>query len=328
MMAGGGVSVAEVQELLDEGRSVSFIAKRIGEHHETVRRLIKKKKLEIYEAFDEISPQTTKGYCEWDFEDKLDEWDRKAWRRELVLIPRSANRQDIFTRQLLSYVKDEYGGLKLWAKNKGDYSDNFHTTCTKCANSIPVTSFSLNVNRIGGIEPSCPECNYNPEKEYHLIYFNRRRAIKQHLPEKWTVEDRISARQAFQNACALTCSGECDDDHFIPLATGHGGSYFGNMYPLDASLNSSKHAKNPFKWFEANRQRFELDQSRFDSLVAKLAEQNGLTSEEFREYTDWCFANPRNLSQIKRDNARYGYRVTSVELWREATGRLRVESVS
>lgn len=327
-MARGDICVAEVQELLDEGRSVSFIAKQINEHHEVVRRLIKKEKLEIYEAFDEISPQTTRGYCEWDFEDRLDEWDQRAWRGETVLIPRTADRQDVFTRQLLSYVKAEYGGLKLWAKSKGGYSGNFYTICSKCADSVPLTSFSLNVSRLSGVEPSCPKCCYDPEKEYHLVNVNRRRAIKRHLPEKWNVEDRLSAREVFQNACALTYSIECDDDHFIPLATGHGGSYFGNMYPLDASLNSSKHAKNPFDWFEANRQRFELDQSRFDSLVAKLAEQNGLTPEEFRTYTDWCFANPRNLTQIKRDNARYGYRVTSVELWREATGRLRAESVS
>jgi hypothetical protein len=122
--------------------------------------------------------------------------------------------------------------------------------------------------------------------------------------------------------CALTESlDNVHIDHFIPIATGHGGDYPANLSGLRGDLNISKNASNPFEWFEANRQRFELDQSRFDSLVAKLAEQNGLTSEEFREYTDWCFANPRNPPQIKRDNERYGYRVTSVELWREATGR-------
>lgn len=142
---------------------------------------------------------------------------------------------------------------------------------------------------------------------------NARRANRHELPQSLVLlPDKV---------CAIT--GKVEDttlEHWIPFKTGHGGNVPGNVYLMFGPLNYSKQAKNPFDWFKANRQRFELNQSRFDSLVAKLAEQNGLTSGEFRDYTDWCFANPRNEAQIKRDNARYGYRVTSVELWRETRG--------
>ncbi|WP_427050446.1 hypothetical protein [Paenibacillus sp. TC-CSREp1] len=120
--------------------------------------------------------------------------------------------------------------------------------------------------------------------------------------------------------CDLTDELECDDDHFIPVATGHCGTYLGNMRPLASWLNANKSAANPYEWFEANRQRFDLDQSRFDALVWRLAAQNGLTPEEFRKFTYWCFENPRTVEQIAEDNARYGYKKSSIEIWRDQTG--------
>jgi hypothetical protein len=46
-----------------------------------------------------------------------------------------------------------------------------------------------------------------------------------------------------------------------------------------------------------------------------LAAQNNLTPQEYREFYDWCFANPRTVDEIKRDQRH------SLEIWREATGR-------
>lgn len=215
-------------------------------------------------------------------------------------------------------------------------------SCQDCGLVKPLDDFYTHSTGTGGRLPYCRVCKYRRGlKEYEANkqgYIrrskrsgHRRRANMKHLPCEWSEIEESSVLRSFHHKCALTNSDETlgiDMDHVIPLSIGHGGTYVGNVIPLGQSINRSKNAGNIFDWFEANRQRFELDQSRFDSLVAKLAEQNGLTSEEFREYTDWCFANPRDLTQIKRDNARYGYRVTSVELWREATGRLRTESVS
>jgi len=91
------------------------------------------------------------------------------------------------------------------------------------------------------------------------------------------------------------------------------------MRPLASWLNGNKNAANPFEWFEANRQRFDLDPTRFDALVWRLASQNGLTPGEFRSFTYWCFDNPRTVEQIAEDNARYGYKKSSLEIWREQT---------
>jgi len=89
---------------------------------------------------------------------------------------------------------------------------------------------------------------------------------------------------------------------------------------MNGTLNLSKSNANPFEWFEANGQRLELTQSAFDVLVAKLAHQNGLTPEEFRNFTYWCFGNKRTVIEVKADNLRYGYKRPSLEIWREAVG--------
>lgn len=142
----------------------------------------------------------------------------------------------------------------------------------------------------------------------------RRRAFKVGMPANWNADNLKNP------TCALTGVSKVYWDHFIPLASGHGGTYLGNMVPLFPRLNASKYDHNPFEWFEANRQRFELDQSRFDTLVWRLASQNGLTPEEFRRFTYWCFDNPRTVEQIAEDNARYGIQKPSLEIWREQTG--------
>ncbi|MEK4360787.1 hypothetical protein NYE48_27660 [Paenibacillus sp. FSL M7-1455] len=312
----------KIQELLDAGHRIAYIAKHLGEHHEVVRRTIKKEKIEVYTAFDEINPHLVEVFDVWDYEDVLDNWDRMAWQGEIVVIPRSSSQTDTFTSGLLKYLKETYGGLREWVEKRKYYSDNFYVVCVKCEKELPFSQFLSRTERLSGINSSCSRCFYLARSEdAHRAAINRRRAYKAELPYIWSKSDRIEMRNCFGDRCYLSDKDDCDDDHFIPLFTGHGGTYLGNMYPLYFRYNREKHTKNPFEWFEANRQRFDLDPSRFDSLVAKLAEQNGLTPEEFREYTYWCFANPRNLTQIKRDNARYRRRVTSVELWREATGR-------
>ncbi|CDN42008.1 hypothetical protein [Paenibacillus sp. P22] len=144
----------------------------------------------------------------------------------------------------------------------------------------------------------------------------RYRAMKRALPSVWNDEDAAQMTE-----CSLTKSTEdVHADHVIPLASGHGGTYAGNMAPLIKVLNISKKDAHASVWFEANRQRFNLDPERFDAMFDEKAQQNGLTPQEYRDYYDWCLANPRTVDETRRDNARYGYRVSSVELWRESTG--------
>jgi hypothetical protein len=141
-------------------------------------------------------------------------------------------------------------------------------------------------------------------KNKHKVNFNmlRRRARKASLPDDLTSEEQKIIGDFFEGVCALT--GTVEDytwDHAIPLATGHGGTTYGNMYPLRGDLNSSKNNRNIFEWFEANRQRFELSQERFDNLIAWLASANAMSVEEYRDYVYWCHDNPRTIGELKEE---------------------------
>nr|WP_154895189.1 hypothetical protein [Paenibacillus xylanexedens] len=158
--------------------------------------------------------------------------------------------------------------------------------------------------------------NQDKTKKHDQIKRTRMWSLPYNLTKRWLQKvESIS-----EGECVYAREINTNVDHFIPLATGHCGTYLGNLSLLSRTLNNSKKDKNPFEWFEANRQRFELDQVRFDALVGKLAAQNGLTPEEFRKFTYWCFDNPRTVEQIAADNARYGYKKSSLEIWREQTG--------
>lgn len=93
---------------------------------------------------------------------------------------------------------------------------------------------------------------------------------------------------AFGQKCALrqTCE-RITMDHALPRQKGKPGrNGRKNMYPLEWSLNSSKHNAHMFKWFEAHRERLNLDANRFNALVEHLAKENGMTAEEYRTYYD------------------------------------------
>lgn len=133
-----------------------------------------------------------------------------------------------------------------------------------------------------------------------ILSAQRRRARKATLPDNLTNEQMSIILANFSGGCAL--SGEEIDihwDHVIPLATGFGGTTFANMIPLRSDLNVSKYDKNIFEWFEANMQRFELSQERFDNLIAWLASANAMTVGEYRDYVYWCHANTRNIDEME-----------------------------
>lgn len=327
----------QIQEMLDEGKSRNAIATELKIHHVQVDRIIKRNNLEIYCAFDEsvvVEPRLfSEAYTNQIAEDLLDEIFTIAFEDGYVELP-TKDSEDYanIKKMLLATEVDIFQYAE--SLGVGKLTGYLHKRCAACQRVLSLKNYNRRPESPLGVMARCKRCYYEGRDREVLfrnsrIGVHRRRSISAELPTNWNVNIRKEAFAPFKGRCPLTDSSiDVHDDHFIPIKTGHGGTSLGNMNPLLSSLNMSKSDANPFEWFEANRQRFELDQSRFDSLVAKLAEQNGLTPEEFREYTDWCFANPRSLTQIKRDNARYGYRVTSVELWREATGRLRVESVS
>lgn len=162
--------------------------------------------------------------------------------------------------------------------------------------------------------------DYRVERpEISRASIQRRKSRKRHLPFVIDSQHMVSEfKEVFNNVCALAGTNvKLHIEHYIPLAIGHGGTYVGNIYPLEATLNCSKKDTNPFEWI---RTRPDIDANRFDAVVAYLADLNGLTTGEYRQFVDWCYANPRTIDEIKRDNSRYGFTVSSVELWREATG--------
>ncbi|MDM5229356.1 hypothetical protein QUF73_24910 [Cytobacillus sp. NJ13] len=136
----------------------------------------------------------------------------------------------------------------------------------------------------------------NPEKVNTL---NQKRKAKQKaLPHDWTQKEREETLQYFGGCCLTGATESIHFDHVIPLATGHGGTVFENMVPLRADLNLSKRDSNLFLWFEDNKERFDLSQDRFDSLIEYLSDLNGMTPEQYREYVFYCHENKQDLTQI------------------------------
>jgi hypothetical protein len=135
----------------------------------------------------------------------------------------------------------------------------------------------------------------NPYKG--VIYDQRRKARKKALIDDFTSEQMSEILKKF-GGCALT--GEVTEvhwDHVIPLATRHGGTTFTNMVPLRGDLNMSKQDDNLFEWFNANKQRFNLEQERFDRLINWLASANEMSVEEYRAYVYECHANPNVIDE-------------------------------
>ncbi|WP_298833990.1 hypothetical protein [uncultured Planococcus sp.] len=78
------------------------------------------------------------------------------------------------------------------------------------------------------------------------------------------------------------------------------------MVPLNATLNESKHARNPFEWI--TEQDIAL-LPKFEAVIEYLSGINGLTSSEYRDYVYWCFDNRRSIDEVLADK-RY-----SVDIW-------------
>jgi hypothetical protein len=222
--------------------------------------------------------------------------------------------------------------------------------CRTCKLQKMISEFGRDSRGALGRKSKCRSClaeearvwrKENPDKhaEKQRDWYKQNPSATKAYNARWRSRnpDKKAAQSARRNArkrglpaspklnntwvCALTgADTNVTLEHWLPLNIGHGGTIIGNIYPLVGSLNFSKKDMNPFEWFEANRQRLELSQDAFDLLVGKLAAQCGLTSKEFRSFTYWCFKYSRTVEQIAADNTRYGYKKSSLEIWREQTG--------
>ena len=185
-------------------------------------------------------------------------------------------------------------------------------------NKTRITTYQIEYYFANKSMISKQKVNYRKRNpEVHRAIYHRRMAKKRCLPDFLSAQRLSESFAFFGNVCPFTKSTKTEVEHFIPISWGHGGSYLGNIYPMDSNLNSSKRNCNPFYW---SKKRPNISKETFDHLVDYLALLNGLTSGEFRSYVDWCDANRRTVALINADNLRYGYTVSSVELWRAATG--------
>ncbi|MGM7720630.1 hypothetical protein [Metabacillus sp. Hm71] len=155
-------------------------------------------------------------------------------------------------------------------------------------------------------------------REQNKEYFNSKQKERTELYNLlrndfwWNSLNEVFAE--FGNKCSLT--GNTEDitvDHFIPIAWGHGGTYRGNLIVLDVEVNKSKGQHNPFEWIKKDINRNKIILNKFNELVHKLADLNGLTVEEFEQYVYWCEENKRTAKQVKTDGEK-----SSLDLWKDS----------
>lgn len=319
----------DIQELLDLGLTQTEIAKEMGfKHRQQVHKIIERNKLEKYVPFDESGNEV----CEAAKPplDVLDDIKRSVYYDGDFYLPMILKDEWLATEK---YVKEKYGGIISYFDGRGEsfYLDLIYKECVSCGYR-KLSEFAVK----GGywnLERECTTCRNtrlrawtekhqslnkvrvrewrrsNPEMQKEAV--KRRRLLEEGLP---TDEDIDKYIEELDGKCSLTGSEDRHIEHFVPVSWGHYGTVKGNLYLLKPLLNFSKGAQNPFEWFKYAETEFGLDRNKFNGLVAKLAELNGLTTEQFRSFVYWCDANRRTPEEAAAD------RRSSVEIWKEAIG--------
>jgi hypothetical protein len=307
--------VDTVQSLLDAGNSMNKVAAILNVHHSKVNRILNRGLVEIYEAFDEEDREHLYQNFEWLWEeDKLERLCDIAFETLEVDITEALGENLISVGR---YVRENYGDLTkyLKIKDKAQLTDLFYKKCHGCGEVQQLKKFSKKKGSSFGLYTRCNACqatklmeHYYKDREKFKLYakqwqsknqekmkrhYHLRLARKRSLPDDLTAAQLAFTLCEFNDRCFITGDSNTHLDHVIPLAVGQGGTTYGNMIPLRADLNLSKNDKNIFEWFEANRQRFELSQERFDSGIAWLASANAMTVEEYRNHVYWCHENKR-----------------------------------
>ena len=141
-------------------------------------------------------------------------------------------------------------------------------------------------NRESDIRRSAEWSKDNPERK-RVATANRRAKVAT-LPNDITAEQYAMICDHFGNECALTgtsiSSGRIQMEHFIAVATGHGGTILELCYPMRSDLNQSKSDRNPFEWYIENSRRFNISPVKWERLTRYMADMNGMEPLEFREY--------------------------------------------
>jgi 5-methylcytosine-specific restriction endonuclease McrA len=123
----------------------------------------------------------------------------------------------------------------------------------------------------------------NPDK---VSVINRRRDARQSLlPDTLTQAEWEDTLRYFNWSCAICANPNgVQMDHWIPISSGVGGTYKENLIPLCANHNVTKNAKNPNVWCVS----LYGYKHRVNQIYDYLAELNGLSVEDYRDYIDVC----------------------------------------
>lgn len=209
--------------------------------------------------------------------------------------------------------------------------------CTKCGKVKQLSEFNNRSSSKDGKRSECSMCQRAYDREWYKrnsdfkkaqvktyikrwrkehpeearLYYQTRRTMKKALPNTLTHEQWLEILVKYKCKCPIRENTEnISLDHFIALNTGHGGTVIGNVYPMNSGLNSSKNATNPFIWM---KQLSKKQQMKYKKVIRHLAKLNCMTYKEFKEFTYWCYENPRTVEQVKADSERG---LTSIDLWK------------
>ena len=158
-------------------------------------------------------------------------------------------------------------------------------------------------------------CNICYRKRYEVSMKRRSLRLKE-LPNTLNTCEKKEIRSYFHNACALT--GNASDvrlDHFVPVAWGTtplkyglGGTRVSNMVPLDNFLNNSTSSKNPFDWFDSNKVKHNLSESKWEEILEYLARKNGMSEVQFRNTVNACFKEVKIKRWVERLESKSGWK--------------------
>jgi hypothetical protein len=311
----------KAQEMLDEGLKPKSIAEKLEIHEISMYRYIREGKLEKYKAYDE-EEDTAHLYQNFEWlweEDVLEKITDEAFLDRAFI-----NKDDEDMKCVSRYVRKRYGNIKKYLNKKRvpHLLDCIFVRCRKCGEYRNLREYSVSESCFFGLGDACTRCVVgrvrqarvtNPEK--YMATRHNRLAKEKLLPRCLNIAAIEIMLKKFRSSCAITAAEvDIDLDHFIPLSWGHGGSYYENMYPLNASLNRSKNDANPFDWFESAKEERCLSQDAWDNLIRYLSSINGLTTDEYKAFVNWCYENQRTIEEIRADSR------PSIEIWREVTG--------
>ena len=209
-----------------------------------------------------------------------------------------------------------------------DLEGNIYLDCTRCK-KVKEISFFSNHSGLLGKRGYCRQCKnhcnnedrkQNPEKyreinrrsrekakkknpvafnarerKYERVQRLNRKARDKGLPASLTQKALRAIMGKYDNKCALTGIPFPDIDHVIPLASGEGGSIVENILPIASHLNNYKRDLNVFEWAEQYHEFLGFTMERFNEVIAEVAERNGMTLDEYKDYVYWCFENKKDV---------------------------------